>query len=153
MRKAPVFGGGLLVSRHRKDSYSSVSRSPGFVEMKYSATRLELQRFRQVVTPISKSLRTHSGAEPEPPAAKSIVYRVPSPAPMRSSTAVLTCVRRCVRRVYRVGSVRALKQRLGASMLLVVGGRPKTAGLTLLRLMLVDRSTLCRRHDMRVCCV
>lgn len=35
-------------------------------------------------------------------------------------------------------------------MLLVVGGRPKTAGLTVLRLMLVDRSTLCRRHDMRV---
>lgn len=35
-------------------------------------------------------------------------------------------------------------------MLLVVGGRPKTAGLTVLRLMLVDRSTLCRRHDMHV---
>lgn len=34
-------------------------------------------------------------------------------------------------------------------MLLVVGGRPKTAGLTVLRLMLVDRGTLCR-HDMRV---
>ena len=31
MRKAPVFGGGLLVSRHRKDSHSSVSRSPGFL--------------------------------------------------------------------------------------------------------------------------
>ena len=46
--------------------------------------------------------------------------------------------------------MRALKQRLGASMLLVVGGRPKTAGSTVLRLMLVDRSTLCRRHDMRV---
>ena len=71
---------------------------------------------------------------------------------MRSSTVVLTCVRRRVRRVYRVGSVRALKQLLGASMLLVVGGRPKTAGLTVLRLMLVDRDTL-RRHDMRVCCV
>lgn len=81
MRKAPVFGGGLLVSRHRKDSYSSVSRSPGFVEMKYSATRLELQRFRQVVTPISKSLRTHSGAEPEPQAAKSFRMGVPFPAP------------------------------------------------------------------------
>lgn len=34
-------------------------------------------------------------------------------------------------------------------MLLVVGGRPKTAGLTVLRLMLVDRGILCRR-DMRV---
>lgn len=34
-------------------------------------------------------------------------------------------------------------------MLLMVGGRPKTAGLTVLRLMLVDRDPLCH-HDMRV---
>ena len=109
--------------------------------MDYSAKRLELQRFRQGVTPFPKSLRRHSAREPDTPAASVNLTGVPFPAPMRSSTVVLTCVRRCVRRVYRVGSVRALKQLLGASMLLVVGGRPKTAGLTVLRLMLVDRDT------------
>lgn len=54
-----------------------------------------------------------------------------------------------VRMVCRVLWLRALDGRLGASMLLMVGGRPKTAGLTVLRLMLVDRGIL-RRRDMRV---
>lgn len=102
MRKAPVFGGGLLVSRHRKDSYSSVSRSPGFWEMKYSATRLELQRFRQGVTACSNSPRTHSAREPEPQAAKSFLAGIPFPAP-----GVLQTVRnrRCAGRVERVSMV------------------------------------------------
>lgn len=38
--------------------------------------------FEKSVTPFPKSPRTHSAREPEPPAAKSIVYRVPSPAPV-----------------------------------------------------------------------
>lgn len=54
-----------------------------------------------------------------------------------------------VRMVCHVWCVRALDGRLVASMLLMVGGRPKTAGLTVLRLMLVDRDPLCH-HDMRV---
>lgn len=115
MRKAPVFGGGLLVSRHRKDSHSSVSRSPGFWEMKYSATRLELQRFRQVVTPIPNSLRAHSVSEPEPTAAISILYGVPSPAPgvlqtFRNRVRVARAER--ARMVCRVWCVRALDGRL-----------------------------------------
>lgn len=38
--------------------------------------------FEKSVTPFPKSPRTHSVSEPEPQAAKSIVYRVPSPAPV-----------------------------------------------------------------------
>lgn len=38
--------------------------------------------FEKSVTPFPKSPRTHSAREPEPPAAKSIVYGVPSPAPV-----------------------------------------------------------------------
>lgn len=38
--------------------------------------------FKKSVTPFPKSPRTHSAREPEPQAAKSIVYRVPSPAPV-----------------------------------------------------------------------
>lgn len=59
-------------------------------------------------------------------------------------------VARAVRvRMLHVLWLRVLDGRLWASMLLVVGGRPKTAGLTVLRLMLVDPGILCRR-DMRV---
>ena len=49
--------------------------------MDYSATRLELQRFRQGVTPISKGSRTHSQSEPETQAAKCFLAGVPFPAP------------------------------------------------------------------------
>lgn len=55
----------------------------------------------------------------------------------------------CARMECRVRYERVLDGRLWASMLLMVGGRPKTARLTVLRLILADRDTLCH-HDMSV---
>lgn len=108
--------------------------------------------FEACVTAIPKSPERHSGREPEPYAASVRLAGVPFPAPgvlqtvqnrVRAARAVRVCM------VCRVLWLRALERRLGASMLLMVGGRPKTAGLTVLRLMLADRNPLCH-HDMPV---
>lgn len=76
------------------------------------ATRLELQRFQHGVTPFSKSLRTHSQAEPEPPAAKCFWAGVPFPAPYASRRFRIVCVWRvpcvCVWFVMFYGCVRQM---------------------------------------------